>query len=91
MLYGTGEGLTVPVVPDGTVANSIVPAPQLQVNVTIGGRPAVAQYAGTAPSLVAGALQLNVSIPEGLPAGNAAVVVTVGTTSSRAGVTVAVR
>jgi len=49
------------------------------------------KYAGTAPSLVVGALQLNVAIPEGVPAGNAAVVVTVGSASSRAGVTVAVK
>jgi uncharacterized protein (TIGR03437 family) len=91
VLYGTGEGATVPAVLDGTVANSVVPKPQLPVSVTIGSLPATAQYAGAAPGFVAGALQLNVMIPEGVPAGNAAVVVTVGTVTSRAGVTVAVK
>jgi uncharacterized protein (TIGR03437 family) len=35
-------------------------------------------------------MQINAQVPSGLPAGNAAVVVTVGTIPSQAGVTVAV-
>ena len=81
VLYGTGEGATVPAVPDGTVATSVVPKPQLPLSVTVGNKPAVVQYDGTAPTFVVGALQLNVVIPDGVPAGNAEVVVTVGTVS----------
>jgi uncharacterized protein (TIGR03437 family) len=91
VVYGTGEGQTVPAVPDGTVATSVVPKPQLSVTATVGGKPATIQYAGTAPSFVVGAFQLNLVIPDDTPPGDAAVVVMVGNASSRAGVTVAVK
>jgi uncharacterized protein (TIGR03437 family) len=91
VVYGTGEGQTIPAVPDGTVATSVVPKPQLSVTATVGGKPATVQYAGTAPSFVVGAFQLNLVIPDGISPGDAAVVVTVGTVSSKAGVTVAVK
>jgi uncharacterized protein (TIGR03437 family) len=45
-----------------------------------------------APGEVAGVMQVNVQIPSGVQRGNAVgVVVTVGTASSRSGVTMAVR
>jgi uncharacterized protein (TIGR03437 family) len=69
----------------------VLPLPVLQpVTVTIGGIPANSNYAGGAPYLVQGVMQVNAQIPSGLAAGNAAVVVTVGTIQSQAGVTVAV-
>jgi uncharacterized protein (TIGR03437 family) len=69
----------------------VLPLPVLQpVTVTIGGKPASTNYAGGAPGIVQGVMQINAQIPSGLPAGNAAVVVTVGTTQSQPGVTVAV-
>jgi len=57
------------------------------------------QYYGSAPGEVSGVMQVNAQIPSGLPAGNAAVVVTFAvptpccagsTLQSQAGVTVAV-
>jgi uncharacterized protein (TIGR03437 family) len=68
------------------------PAPVLPVSVTIGGQVAQILYAGGAPGEVAGLMQINVQIPDGVQAGNAVpVVVKVGGVSSQAGVTIAVR
>ncbi len=94
-LYGTGFGQTNPPGEDGayTVAPpaGVLPLPVLQpVTVTIGGMPANTNYAGGAPGIVQGVMQVNAQIPSGLPAGNAAVVVYVGGVPSQAGVTVAV-
>ena len=88
VLYGTGEGLTDPAAPDGALAGaSRIVAP---VTVTVGGETAEVLYAGSAPGLVAGVMQINVRLPVGLGAGPQPVVVTVGSASSPAGVTVAV-
>jgi uncharacterized protein (TIGR03437 family) len=88
--YVTGEGQTSPSGVDGKLAAPPLPIPILPVAVTIGGRAAEVTYAGGAPTLVAGVMQVNARIPSGTPAGNAAVVVTVGGAASQAGVTVVV-
>jgi uncharacterized protein (TIGR03437 family) len=68
-----------------------LPKPVAPVAVTIGGQVAVVQYAGQAPNVVAGVMQINAQIPSGIQAGNAVpVVVQVGSVSTQAGVTVAV-
>jgi len=94
-LYATGFGQTDPPGQDGAFTlvppAGVLPLPVLQpVTVTIGGKPANTNYAGGAPGIVQGVMQINAQVPSGLPAGNAAVVVTVGTIPSQAGVTVAV-
>ena len=62
------------------------------MTVTIGGQTVKPQYAGGAPGLVAGLMQINVQIPSGIQTGNAVpVVVQVGSVSSQPGVTIAVR
>jgi len=67
-LYATGEGQTSPAGIDGKLAGlTNLPAPLQPVNVTIGGLTAVVDYFGAAPTLVAGAMQVNVEIPGGLP------------------------
>ena len=63
----------------------------LPVAVRIGGEDAQVLYAGNAPTLVSGLFQVNAVIPQGLPAGAASIVLTVGGRSSPAGVTVAVK
>ena len=94
-LYGTGFGQTNPPGQDGAPSLAppagVLPLPVLQpVTVAIGGVPANTNYAGGAPDIVQGAMQINAQIPSGLAAGNAAVVVYVGGIPSQAGVTVAV-
>ena len=56
----------------------------------IGGANAEVTYAGAAPGLVSGVLQVNVRIPPGTPSGEAALQVTIGGKLNRQAVTVAV-
>ncbi|MBS1872661.1 MAG: SBBP repeat-containing protein [Acidobacteria bacterium] len=91
LIYGTGEGQTDPQGVDGSFAGAVLPKPLKPVSVTIGGVPAQVLYAGAAPGLVAGVLQVNAVVPDGVPAGAAEVRLTVGGAASRAGVTVSVK
>ena len=80
-LYATGFGQTNPPGEDGALSlvppAGVLPLPVLQpIIVTIGGLSANTNYAGGAPDIVQGVMQVNAQIPSGLPAGNAAVVVT---------------
>jgi uncharacterized protein (TIGR03437 family) len=59
--------------------------------VQIGGKDAVVSYAGGAPGLTNGLLQVNVAIPAGLAAGPQPIVLKVGNASSTGAVTVAVQ
>jgi uncharacterized protein (TIGR03437 family) len=91
VFYGTGEGQTSPAGVDGQVSASVYPKPVLPVSATIGGLPATVLYYGAAPGDVAGAFQLNVMIPSGVPTGpSVPVTFTVGTKTSKPGVTIAV-
>ncbi len=85
VIYGTGEGLTVPVGITGAIINGDdVRTPLLPVSVTIGGENAAVQYAGSAQGFVAGLFQVNAEIPEDLKSGSTvSVVLTVGSSQSR--------
>ncbi len=90
-LFATGGGQTSPASVDGSLAAVPLPQPILPVTATVGGQPATVQYAGGAPGLVAGVMQINVQIPSGVTPGSAVpVVVQVGTVTSQSGVTIAV-
>ena len=89
VLFGTGEGLVNPAVANGSVTAGVV-NPILPVSVTIGGVPQKVLYAGAAPGLVAGVLQVNVEIAANTPGGSQPVIVKVGDASSQAGLTVAI-
>jgi uncharacterized protein (TIGR03437 family) len=92
VLYATGEGQTKPAGTDGKLALDVYPAPALPVKVSIGGQDAEVLYAGAAPTLVAGVMQINTVIPAGVTPGSAVpVVLGVGTFASRSGVTLAVK
>jgi uncharacterized protein (TIGR03437 family) len=92
MIYSTREGQTDAPGVDGQIAGTTLPQPRLPVSVTIGGVTAEVLYAGAAPGLVAGVLQVNARVPEGTPAGAAVpVALIIGTASSQAGVTLAVQ
>jgi len=95
-IYMTGEGLTSPTLATGSVTTATLPPPQvtppplLPVAVLIDGQPAAIAYAGEAPGLVAGVMQVNVVIPAGARTGDLPLVVSVGGTSSQGRVTVSV-
>jgi len=92
MLFATGEGRTDPPGVDGKPAADPLPKPLLPISVTIGGLSAQVLYAGGAPRLIAGVLQVNARIPESVATGAAVPVsLTVGQATSQAGVTLAVR
>ena len=92
-VYATGEGQTNPAGIDGQPGVSPAPRPVAQpITATVGGLPAPVQYAGGAPGLVAGILQVNVQVPTGVASGsNALIVISVGGQPTQANVTVAVK
>ena len=92
VLYTTGEGQTEPPGADGLLALSEYPTPLLPVSVRIGGIEATVLYAGAAPTLVAGVMQVNVSVPKAVTPGDAVpVILKVGERISQPGITLAVR
>jgi uncharacterized protein (TIGR03437 family) len=93
-IYATGEGQTSPPGSNGFVPRTAndLKKPILPVVVRIGGFLATVEYAGSAPGLVSGALQVNARVPEGVTPGPAVPVeVIIGGVSSQPGVTIAVR
>jgi uncharacterized protein (TIGR03437 family) len=91
-LYATGEGQTDPPGVDGKLALDVYPKPVLPVSVRVNGEYANVLYAGAAPGLVAGAMQVNIQLPADLPRGVAVpVVLVVGEVASPAGVTIATK
>ncbi len=81
-IFATGEGQLVPRVATGSVTPGVAPFPKpiaSPVTLTIGGQTAVVQYAGEAPTLVSGVIQVNAVIPTTVPSGNQTLVLTIGT------------
>lgn len=91
VLFGTGAGQTDPPGIDGELANNILPKPLLAVSVTIDGKNAQVSYAGAAPGLVAGILQVNVQLPDGIRTGAVPVVLRVDGAVSQSGVTLSIK
>jgi uncharacterized protein (TIGR03437 family) len=97
MVFMTGEGVTSPASTTGaiTVPNlpppQVTPAPLLPIGVLINGQPALWVYAGEAPGMAAGLMQLNVQIPPYAAAGNLSITVSIGPNISQSNVTVSVR
>jgi uncharacterized protein (TIGR03437 family) len=89
MLYATGEGQTNPSVADGSITTSSpLRAPVQPVQARIASRVAKVHYAGSAPGLVAGVMQINVEIPSDGPTGAVPVSVRVGSASSPGNVSI---
>lgn len=64
-LYANGGGLTNPASEDGAITGGPPYAvPQLPVSVFIGDAQAPVLYAGAAPGIVAGVLQINIQVPQ---------------------------
>ncbi len=90
ILYATGLGAVTPPVPAGQPA----PADPLStvnanVELTIGGQPAVIGFKGLTPGFV-GFYQVNAIVPAGLAPGNAEVILTVDGVRSPPGVTLSI-
>lgn len=79
-IYATGGG---PPGEDGRVATGDPPRLQLPVSVRIDGLEAEVLYAGAAPGLVAGVVQVNARVPLGARRGAAPVALAIGSSSSR--------
>jgi uncharacterized protein (TIGR03437 family) len=97
-LFMTGEGQTSPQGVTGAITTATLPAPQvtpaplLPVAVLINGQPALWTYAGEAPGLAAGLMQLNVQIPPTAQSGVPnSITVSIGPNMSQTGVTVSVQ
>ena len=77
---------------DGQITGTVLAQPVLPISVQMGGVDAKVLYAGAAPGLIAGVLQVNAVIPQGAPTGVAVpIVLAVGQIASPPGVTVAIR
>ena len=90
-LYATGAGLMDRTLVNGAIMDGNLARPQLPVYVRIGTEPAQVEYAGSAPTLVNGALQVNVRIPATAQSGNQPIKLVVGTAASAPGPTIAIR
>lgn len=93
ILFGTGEGQTTPACADGEITNGAsLPTPVAPVSVEVGGQPATVVYAGGAPGLVRGVLQVNFIPAASAPTGpNVPVTLKIGDRISQSGVTIAVK
>jgi uncharacterized protein (TIGR03437 family) len=92
MIFATGEGQTNPNGTDGKLAVVPLVVPRAGVTVQINGANATVRYAGGAPGLVAGVIQINAVIPANAPVGNAVpIVIRSNGVSSPAGVTIGIR
>ena len=91
MIYGTGFGALNPLPADGQIAQTLATT-STPVTATIDGAPAQVLYAGAAPQLINGVVQVNVLVPAGAhPNPAAPIMLTIGSFSTQPGVTVAIR
>jgi uncharacterized protein (TIGR03437 family) len=88
-VYATGGGQVDPPDSTGATTGGIARVPGT-VTATIGGQAAQVLYAGHAPGEVAGVLQINLQVPDGV-SGDVPVVLWVGDAQSQTTATVAVK
>jgi uncharacterized protein (TIGR03437 family) len=92
VLFATGAGQTNPVSVDGQIVWDLLPKPLGSVSVKIGGQDAEVLYAGAAPGLISGLLQVNLRIPQNTVSGfSVPIVLSVGEINSPPNVTLAVQ
>ncbi|HEV2690014.1 MAG TPA: hypothetical protein VGV35_15750, partial [Bryobacteraceae bacterium] len=79
-IFATGEGALAPGAATGSFTSNFPPFPKpiANVAVSIGGAPAQIFYAGEAPTLVSGVLQVNAVIPQTVGSGPQTVLLTIG-------------
>ena len=90
-IFATGLGTTSPVLRDGSLGGT--PPTQLvaPISVLIGGVSAQVLYAGPAPGLIAGLMQLNVRVPSSVQSGLDPIFVIAAENPSQPGVSIAVQ
>jgi len=88
LLYGAGYGAATAAsaVPDGTIIGSVLPVPLDAVTLLIDTQPVKTLYAGGAPALINGAMQINFTVPALAP-GSHQIQLQVGGSTIPAGVT----
>ncbi|MEO8097827.1 MAG: M12 family metallopeptidase [Acidobacteriota bacterium] len=91
VLYGSGAGLLDRALLDGEIMDANLARPVGPVVVKFGKLPGEIFYAGSAPFLVNGALQVNVRVPKETLPGLVPLQLSVGTWTSPPGTTIAVR
>ena len=94
LVFGTGEGVDQTTVLDGSLVPSSLTKPKATITATVGGMPATVAYAGGSPGLIAGLLQINITIPSGVvncSSVGAPLVVTAGSQSSQLTIVVAMK
>lgn len=90
-VYATGFGVLNPIPPDGQIA-TVLATPASSVTATIDGIPATVTYAGAAPGLINGAIQVNVTVPATANPNPAATLsLSMGSFTTQPGVTVSIR
>jgi uncharacterized protein (TIGR03437 family) len=87
VLYGNGFGPTTPAVAAGQLVSAAMPLAATPT-VTFNNVPAKVVFAGLTAS---GLYQLNVTVPDGVPDGDAAVVASTGGASSPAGALITIK
>jgi uncharacterized protein (TIGR03437 family) len=92
-LWATGAGQLSPAGTDGAVVTAdLLPKPVLPVSAQIGGQAADVVYAGGAPGMVEGVIQVNLRVPSDSQTGAAVPLsLTVGNSTSQPEVTLAIR
>jgi uncharacterized protein (TIGR03437 family) len=92
VLYASGAGQMVPATSDGAITGTDPAKPVALVSVLVDGQITEILYAGAAPGLVAGALQVNFRLPQQVRTGAAiGILLKVGRFTSQPGVTLAIR
>ena len=91
ILYATGFGILNPAGQDGALSSPPLGAPAGPVVITVGGVSAEVPYAGAAPSIVSGVIQINMRIPATAVSGNQSLGVSVAGATSSQKVSVSVR
>ena len=91
-MFGTGEGVTAPALPDGALEISTpYSTTQAPIIVKFGGETATIEYDGAAPYLPTGVFQINAIIPDGVTPGDVPITVSIDGIGTTRTVTVAVR
>ncbi|MEP6715482.1 MAG: peptidylprolyl isomerase, partial [Terriglobia bacterium] len=90
VLYGEGYGALTSPIADGTIIGATLPVPVGKVQLLVDNQPIDTSYAGGAPGVVNGVLQVNFKVPA-LNPGSHSIQIQVGDRVSPAGVTLQTR